>query len=294
MLNQLHPVRPVLEVRPELTHLIIYPGGFGGEFMAYWLGQHPGSVKSRAIPLRNNRYVLLFDHDFKINANSDCQDRLFLITHPDRGSVSFNGVPADVLNRCYLSCKDPAYRKFFFLLSWIKQRLFKFPIDRNYTKMFKTETLQWGHHIMRKFTPEHPLSEFLKYNNNRDWLYESELESFKANKPNVDIMTRAQEEYVYCEVGHREYHDLFTIHIDQLMFESSQAEHERMCVHFGIDYAQAQHMAHRMSQYHQGNLDLYSRYINIPIDEFIGLSREAAWPYIASALAQCHAEPVII
>ena len=281
-------------VRPELTHLIVYPGGFGGEFMAYWLGQHPGCVKSRFIPLQKNRYVLLFDQDFKIDSNSTCNDRLFLITHPDRGNVSFNGVPADQLNRCYLSCKDPAYRKFFFLLSWLKQRLFKFPVWRQPLSPQSTEMRRWSYHVMQQFTDDTMLNEFLKYIDHREWLYENELDSFKLNQPNLDPLTRAQDEYIYCELDHSEFQNLFTINIDRLMFDGSQDEHQRMCEHFGIDYEQAHTMLTRMYLYHQRNLALYKQYINVPIDDFISMSREQAWPHIAGALAQCHAEPVIV
>jgi hypothetical protein len=78
------------------------------------------------------------------------------------------------------------------------------------------------------------------------------------------------------------------------MFDGSQDEHQRMCEHFGIDYKQAHTMLTRMYLYHQRNLALYKQYINVPIDDFIGMSREQAWPHIAGALAQCHAEPVIV
>lgn len=138
------------------------------------------------------------------------------------------------------------------------------------------------------------LNEFLKYIDHREWLYENELDSFKSNQPNLDPLTRAQDEYIYCELDHSEFQNLFTINIDRLMFEGSQDEHRRMCEHFGIDYEQAHTMLTPMYLYHQRNLALYKQYISVPIDDFIGMSREQAWPHIAGALAQCHAEPVIV
>ena len=147
---------------------------------------------------------------------------------------------------------------------------------------------------MQQFTDDTMLNEFLKYIDHREWLYENELDSFKSNQPNLDPLTRAQDEYIYCELGHSEFQNLFTINIDQLMFDSSQNEHKRMCEHFGIDYESTHDMMTDMYLYHQRNLALYSQYIDVPIDDFISMSHEQAWPYIQRALLQCHAEPIIV
>jgi hypothetical protein len=147
---------------------------------------------------------------------------------------------------------------------------------------------------MQQFTNDTMLNEFLKYIDHREWLYEHELDSFKSNQPNLDPLKRAQAEYMYCELDLSEFQSLFTINIDRLMFDGSQDEHQRMCEHFGIDYEQAHTMIAPMDQYHQRNLALYKQYIDMPIDDFIGMSLEQSWPWVAKALEQCHAEPVSI
>jgi hypothetical protein len=276
-------------VRPDLIYLIIYPGGYGGEFMAYWLSRHPGCVKSRVIPLKNNRYVWLFDHEIELDPASTCKDRLFLITHPDSGTRSFNGVPGDQLNRCYLSCKNPAYRKFFFLLSWLKQRLFKFPIITEFDELC-SESEGWRYHPMRQFTDDRPLNEFQAYIQYREWFYQCELDSFKNRQPNLDMLSRARAEYQYSGIPQYEYTNLFTIHIDQLMFDGDQSEHKRMCEHFGIDYESAHEMMTAMYLYHQRNLAVYRRYVDVPIDDFIDMSYEQAWPLVEQAVLRRHNE----
>jgi hypothetical protein len=309
-----------LQVHPDQTYLIMYVGGFGGEFMAYWLSQHPGCIKSHAISLQNNRYVHLFDRDFEITASSTCQDRLFLNAHPDiehiqvarstdsqnhcyisyadpayKKSVSLlSWRPINLLNRCYLSCADPAYRKFFFLMSWIKQRLFKFSIYPRNSAVDTSDVTRWYSHPLRQFTDQDFLDKFSKYINYRNWFYQFELDSFNADAGNLDMLTRANKEFRYFEVGHPEYDHLFTINLDLLMFDNSANEHKRICEYFGIDYSQAELLIEPMSQYHQCNLDLYSRYIDLPIDKFIGMSKEQAWPYVAAALDMRHAESVIV
>lgn len=277
-------------VKPSQAHLIVYGGGYGGEFIGHWLSQHQCCIPAQALPLANNRYVNTYNRKFKISdSDATTNDLLFLLSHPGNRpkdeATTFNGIPVtDIQNISYIDCSQP-YKKFFFLMMWLKMRLYKFSLVHTSTP--------WHAHIFRQFnSPDHH-AQFRQYINGRDWCYQFEITSFINNEPNAPVIDRIQIDYADCELPRLpEYQDVFVIDLDQLLFGNSDQEHQRLCNYYGMPYTPA--LTADIEAYHQRNLDLYSRYINIPIDEFIGLSQEAAWPYVAGALTQYHSEPVIV
>jgi hypothetical protein len=281
----------VRTVRPSRTHLVIYTGGYGGEFIGYWLSQHPNCVPAEVFQLKNNRYVHTYNHQFHMSESSaDTDDLLFLLAHPPGGGfkndTTFDGIPVNhIQHKSYIDCSQP-YRKFFFLMMWIKMRLFKFQLDSD------SSTGTWSAHVMNQFCDEHPLSAFREYINHRSWMYQYEFNSFKIKQPNWPMLRRAATEYRHFNLPRSaEYSRLFTINLDELMFGNAQQEHQRMCEHYGIDYNLAQPLVHEIQAYHQRNLDLFHRYVpDILLEDFINLSHDHAWPIIEQALSRCHDE----
>jgi hypothetical protein len=289
----------VRTVRPSRTHLVIYTGGYGGEFIGYWLSQHPNCVPADALTLKNNRYVHRFNHKFRLSESLAATDELlFLLAHPPGGgftnTTTFNGIPVDqIQHKSYIDCSQP-YRKFFFLLMWIKMRLFKFQFANPSEDCVWPE--RWSAHVLDQFADERSLNAFREYTGHRPWMYQFEANSFKSNQPNWPVLQRAADEYQYCEMPRStEYSSFFTINLDELMFGNADQEHEHICKHYGIDYDRAQPLVHEIQAYHQRNLDLFHRYVpDISLEDFINLSHEQAWPLIEQAVLKCHTEPLCL
>jgi len=177
----------VRTVRPSRTHLVIYTGGHGGEFIGHWLSQHPNCVPADILALKNNRYVHRFNHEFRLSESLAATDELlFLLAHPPSGdftnTTTFNGIPVDqIQHKSYIDCSQP-YRKFFFLLMWIKMRLFKFQFAIPSEDCVWPE--RWSAHVLDQFADEHSLNAFREYTGHRPWMYQFEANSFKSNQPN--------------------------------------------------------------------------------------------------------------
>ena len=278
-------------VRPESSYLLIYPGGFGGEFMAYWLSQHPGCIPSTVRQLKNNRYVHILNNTFEFSPKGTDR-KLFLITHPysqdnvQSDSRSFSGIVFDnPAQKAFITCADE-HKKFFFVLMWLKMRLFRYTLDRYRSGSPKSG---WGQHLAPQFDQEHTLENFKHYLNQRPWFYQFEFDSWRNGQENVPVVNRLQHEYQYWFLP-LNYQSLFNINLSELMFGDSESEHARVCQHFGIDYDSSQHLMSMMQQYHQRNIVLAERYLKMPIDDFVALSNEQAQPVAQQALLRCDSE----
>lgn len=277
----------LVPVSPKLTHLLIYPGGYCGEFIGYWLSQHPGCMPAVAESLPNNRYVHRFNQTFIVSTAlaHTSQDRLFLLAHPPgdpKDAVTFNGIPQSAItNQSFIWCSG-TYKKFFFLLMWVKMRLYKFSLSA-----INAETGTWPAHIARQFTDTHTGEDFQNYIQGRNWFYQFELDSFKRDQVNTPVLDRAQREFKYYNLATK-YENWPKINLDELMFGNVEHEHQRICEYYGLDYELSRPMTPMIQQYHQRNLDVAQRFLQIPVNEFIKLSNQDAWPHIESAVIQAH------
>lgn len=282
-------INQLVAVNPRLVHLLLYQGGYCGEFIGYWMSQHPGCIPSTVYTLDNNRYVHRFDQKFVISTAlaQTSPDRLFLLAHPGglpKDSTTFNGIPRSAVDQhSYIWCSEP-YKKFFFLLMWVKMRLYKFSMTA------VDATGQWPAHIAQQFSEMYTAEQFRQYINNRSWFYQFELDSFKQDQPNFTVMSRAREEYQFYNLL-TDYDHLPRINLDELMFGNTAQEHQRMCEYYGLDHSLSQPLTPMIQAYHQRNLDIAQRYLDVPLDEFLALSHEQAWPCIERALNRCHDRP---
>lgn len=279
-------------VRPESAYLLIYPGGFGGEFITYWLSQHPGCIASTVKQLKNNRYVHILNNTFEFSPKGTDR-KLFLITHPycqlnlQSDNRSFSGIVFDnPAQKAFITCADH-HKKFFFVLMWLKLRLFRFTVDRYRSGSPKSG---WAQHLAPQFDQDHTLENFKHYINQRPWFYQFEFDSWRDHKENIPVINRIQNEYQYWFLP-LDYQSLFNIDLSELMFGDSKSEHARVCQHFGIDYDLSQHLVSMMQQYHQRNIVLAERYLKMSVDDFVALSNDQAQPVIQQALLRCDSEP---
>lgn len=283
-------ITQLVPVKPDRAHLLIYQGGHCGEFIGYWLSQHPGCISAVAETLPNNRYVHRFTQKFVIStAMSTARDEhLFLLAHPGaepKDATTFNGIPmSDIQQHSYISCSD-AYKKFFFLLMWIKMRLYKFSISTA-----AAAAGSWPAHISRQFDDVRTVQKFIQYIDGRNWFYQFELDSFKQDLPNTPVMNRAQQEFKYYSLP-TEHEHLHRINLDELMFGDVAQEHRRMCEYYGLDYELSQPLTAVIQQYHAKNLQIAQRLLDIPLSEFLALSHKDAWPVVERVLDRCHSLP---
>jgi hypothetical protein len=278
----------LIAVRPDNVHLLIYLGGYGGEFIGYWLSQHPGCVPAIAESLPKNRYVHRFTQKFVISTAlaTTSDDHVFFLSHPDgkpKDATTFNGIAINqIQDHSFIWCSH-AYKKFFFLLQWIKMRLYKF-------NMMDIDTLgKWPSHIMNQFDQHHTLADFRKYINNRSWFYQFELNSFRAGQTLSAVLDQADIEYHYYHLMDQCDH-LPRINLDQLMFGNTAQEHQRICEHFKLDYELAQPLTQSIQAYHQRNIEVAEKYLHMSVAQLLDLSDGKAWPVVEQALLRRHAE----
>jgi len=280
-------ITQLVPVKPDCVHLLIYQGGHCGEFIGYWLSQHPGCIGAVAETLPNNRYVHRFTQKFVISTtiSTAWDEHLFLLAHPGsqpKDTTTFNGIPlSDIQHHSYISCSE-SYKKFFFLLMWIKMRLYKFPMSAA-----NADSSPWLRHIAQQFNDMYTVQDFRRYINGRSWFYQFELDSFKQDQPNFTVMSRAQQEYQFYNLL-VEHDNLHRINLDQLMFGDTAQEHQRICEYYGLDYSLSRPLTPMIQAYHQRNLDIAQRYLDVPLDEFLAMSHEQAWPWVERALTRCH------
>ncbi len=261
--------------------------------MAYWLSQHPGCIPSTVKQLKNNRYVHILNNTFEFSPKGTDR-KLFLITHPycqrnlQSDNRSFSGIVfADPAQKAFITCADE-HKKFFFVLMWLKMRLFRFTVERYLPSAPESG---WAQHLSSQFDQDHDTVEnFKHYINGREWFYQFEVDSWRDHKENIPVINRIQNEYQHWFLP-LDYQSLFNIDLSELMFGDSESEHARVCQHFGIDYDSSQHLVSMMQQYHDRNVSMAERYLKMPIDEFIALSTVDAQPVIQQALLRCDSEP---
>ena len=278
----------LIAVNPNYVHLLIYPGGYCGEFIGYWLSQHPGCIPAQVQSLMNNRYIHTFNDKFVISTAlaTTTDDRLFLLAHSGgdpKNDTTFNGIlKSDINSHSEITCSTP-FKKFFFLMMWLKMRLYK----------FLAGTGQWNTNILSQFNDTHTYADFQNYIDHRDWFYQFEIDSFKQDKPNLDIITRAHNEYLFYNLLPPEPVSK-TINLDELMFGDVEKEHQRICEQYELDYDLAQPLTWSMRMYHQRNLRLAQRYLDIPIEQLLAIDYDDAWLVIKQAIMRCYTEPSLV
>ena len=278
----------LIAVRPDNVHLLIYLGGYGGEFIGYWLSQHPGCIPAIAESLPKNRYVHRFTQKFVISTAlaTTSDDQVFFLAHPDlrpKDAATFNGIAIDkIQDHSFIWCSRP-YKKFFFLLQWVKMRLYKF-------NMKNIDVIgTWPSHIMNQFDQHHTLDDFRKYINNRSWFYQFELNSFRADQSITTVADQVDIEYPYYHMMTQCDH-LPRINLDQLMFGDTAQEHQRICEHFKLDYELAQPLTASIQAYHQRNIEVAEKYLHMPVEQFLALSEKQASLVMEQALMRRHTE----
>ena len=266
---------------PDHTYVLIYPGGYGGEFLCYWLGQHSGCISTPTNFLPNNRYVTQFDQ-IKIHPRATAL-KLFLPGHNQTTHAAKNGfVPTDV-DRVIGTSVTARYQKFYFLLFALKTLLVKYGINNMMEHVSLDQHLQF-------LSVVHPRTDFY-FDEFTEWAATQSVPSmdqllerrFKQGCNHLlerrikQLCTGASSEIDLVKVNGAR----FCINLDQLFFGSfvdRVAEYQRLCDHIGIVSNTV--LLHQLEQYHAKNLDLVSSVTEMPVLDFVALSNKEAWSVI--------------
>jgi len=250
---------------PDHTYTLSYPGGFGGEFLCYWLGQHSGCVPVPTTNLHNNRYVINFD---KIRLHPRAEKlKLFLPGHNMITGAAKNKFVPTSLNRIIGVRTSSSFQKFYFVLFAIKTILYKYSHEIPLNSATPEQMLKF-------FSAIHPRTEFYHY----------EFDAWQLNQPVPDTELFLRERFDVACRSDTATTTNFNIDLDQLFFGDllgKTTEYVRVCRHLGIlpDIS----LLPQLQQYHDRNVDLVSNACELPAQTLIEMSNADAWPIILAA-----------
>jgi hypothetical protein len=250
---------------PDHTYVLIYPGGYGGEFLCYWLGQHAGCLPVPTTALPSNRYAVNFDQ-IRIHPRA-VTSKLFLPGHDIFTGAAKNEFVPTSPDRIIGVRTSGAFQKFYFVLFAIKTILHKY----SYTSP------------LRFLTPEQKL-EFFSAIRPRTEFYHHEFDAWLLNQPVLDIESVLYKKFdIACKADTTTTTN-FNIDLDQLFFGDllgKTTEYVRVCQH--LDIPPDVSLLPQLQQYHDRNVDLVSAVCEIPAQTLIEMSNEDAWPIILAA-----------
>lgn len=250
---------------PDHTYVLVYPGGYCGEFLCYWLGQHSGCLPTPTSFLPNNRYVTKFDQT-RIHPRADAL-KLFLPGHDQIIYRAKNGFVATDISRIIGVHVSVAFQKFYFMLFASKTILYRYGPQAPMPSANTVEMTQFLDHIYPQTEFYH--HEFTAWQNNQQLMPIDQIieQRFRQGCVSIDVDTAK-----------------FNINLDQLFFGAfvdRATEYQRLCDYIGTVPNAA--LLHQLDQYHVSNLDLVSSVTGMPVMEFVALSNDQAWPVILDA-----------
>lgn len=247
---------------PDHTYVLIYPGGYGGEFLCHWLGQHSGCVPVPTTVLPNNRYTINFDQ-IRIHPRAETS-KLFLPGHNMHTYAAKNKfIPGDISCVIGVHASLP-FQKFYFVLFAAKTILYRY-----------------GPQVPMPSVDAEKMAQFLNSIYPQTEFYHHEFDAWQNNQSAMSIDQIIEQRFrqgcVSANVDTAE----FNINLDQLFFGNfvdREIEYQRLCDH--IDTVPNAAMLHQLDQYCDKNLDLVSSITRMPVLDFVALSNDQAWPVI--------------
>jgi hypothetical protein len=251
---------------PDHTYTLVYPGGYGGEFLCYWLGQHSGGVPVPITNLSNNRYVINFNL-IRLHPRAP-ESKLFLPGHDMITGAAKNKFVPTSPDRIIGVLTSRDFQKFYFVLFAIKTILHKYSLYR----------------APLNFATSEQLSEFFSAIRPRTEFYHHEFDAWLLNQPVPDIESVLYEKFNIACRADTSTASNFNIDLDQLFFGDilgKTTEYVRVCQYLGIlpDVS----LLSQLQQYHDRNVDLVSNTCGISAQTLIAMSNEDAWPIILAA-----------
>jgi hypothetical protein len=255
-----------LLVHPDSTKLIVYPGGYCGEFLAWWLSLHPGCIKIGHRNIGNNRYSGQHKYNY-VYSKQGTKDLLFLTAHPGQNVVSKIGVAVPHYEQHIILYASKRTHRFYFLLYLIKTVFYKYTVAQPPMWLFKS--------------PDHWPNFVQNYLNGRIEFTGTEIECWEQGIPcknSTDIVVDAWCGYKFCVNPH----GIQEFDIDGLFIGNYARAYDDLCSRFHI--TPQDKFNHHIPEYHQRNVALVEKYINMPLDIFLDLDDESAMPIITQSM----------
>lgn len=250
---------------PDYTYTLVYPGGYGGEFLCYWLGQHVGCVPVPITNLHNNRYVINFNQ-IRLHPRA-VESKLFLPGHNMITGAAKNKFTPTSPDRIIGVRTSSAFQKFYFVLFAIKTILYKYSCATPLSSSTPEQMLEF-------FSVIHPRTEF----------YYHEFDAWQSNQPIPDIELYLHERFDIACRAETATTTNFNIDLDQLFFGDllgKTTEYVRVCQHLNIlpDIS----LLPQLQQYHDRNVDLVNSTCGISAQALVEMSNADAQLIIMSA-----------
>ena len=259
-----------LLVHPKSVFLIVYPGGYCGEFLAWWLSLHPKCIRTGLRGIDNNRYVGIHDYDY-VYSEQGSRDFLFLTTHP-HSIVSKNGFTVPDTNQHLIFCASPRTHRFYFLLYLIKTVFFKFTTERQPAIFESAE--QWN--------------EFKQYLEGRTEFAGVEAEYWIKKQPYTsvaDIVTSRWKRSLIWPMAPAP----SDINIASLFFGDYLTGYAELCKRLNL--TPEHRFDHLIPEYHQRNVKLVERFTGLDLDNFLDLDDDVAMIILVRACLTRLGEP---
>jgi hypothetical protein len=244
-----------LVVNPKSVFLIVYPGGYCGEFLAWWLSQHPGCVATQHYKIGKNRYSGRHPYNYILD-ETGTQDKLFLTGHWP-SNISKNGVVvSDPAQHIYLYATEK-YHRFFNYLYMIKTIFYNYQVDKPQV-VFKDKPLEWA--------------EFVQSLNGQQTFIGAEMESWIHSRHGLGIVSWVEQ---YWERSSRYSRPSIS---NKLNYDISPVFFNNGCLDFcqQLNVASSNELESHIAEYHQKNLHLVESYAGMTVDEFLNLSADQA------------------
>jgi len=254
--------------RPDYTYTLTYPGGYGGEFLCYWLGQHAGCVPVPIEILPNNRYTIDFDQ-IRIHPRAP-ESKLFLPGHNVLTGAAKNKFVPTSTDRIIGVRSSITYQKFYFVLFAAKTLLYKYSIHAPIPESVST-------------------TQFLEYIHPRTEFYHHEFDAWRAGEPVPALSSMLHKRFIHaCRINDAQCDVVstaeFSIDLDQLFFGNLVAqavEYQRVCDHLNIQ--PDLRLLTELAQYHARNIDLVTHMLNMLPQDLIAMTNQEVWPIILDA-----------
>lgn len=241
-----------LWVDPKSVFLLVYTGGYCGEFLAWWLGQHPGCLRTQISSVGKNRYIGEHKHNYVLN-EAGIKDRLFLTGHRPFKPSKAGTLVFDSHQHIYLT-GNPEHHHFFFYLYLIKTMFFRYRASDS---------------LKAYFDDPQQRELFLSQLNGQDTFTGIEIEDWLGNKTTnindyvIDHWHKSKTQgFALRAVGP-------TINVSNVFFNDPDAGHEYICNTLGLIVNPK--LTYYLPEYHQRNVLLIEQTANMPISDFLSL-----------------------
>lgn len=260
-----------LLVHPKSVWLLVYPGGYCGEFIAWWLGLHPGCIHTGTRNVGKNRYV--GQHKFNyVYSDAGCKDFLFLTAHPSSVASKAGLVVSDPTQHIQLYAGKRTDR-FYFLLYLVK------------TVFYKHTTLNPPFSVFPSVTH---WNRFVQYLNGRTQFTSKEVECWLDNVPyrSADEIVRSawnsSKTWASLEIQPQD------INLDELFFGDYTQCYMSICDRLNLQ--PDSNLDHYIPEYHRRNIALVEKYTGMDLDQFLELDDSRALTVVSQSMINCEKE----